>query len=154
VRDPGGTHWGCEVHVCTRSTAGQQWARDLGATWAGGYDERPPVEFDAAITFAPSGDVVVNALAALARGGVVAVNAIHLDRIPEFPYELLWWERQLRSVANVTRRDVAELMALAAEIPIVTQTEVFALHEANLALERLAAGDIRGAAVLQMAGRA
>jgi propanol-preferring alcohol dehydrogenase len=143
-------HWGCEVYVCTRSPAEQARARELGAVWAGSYDERPPVELDAAITFAPSGDVVVAALGALARGGIVAVNAIHLDRIPQFPYELLWWERQLRSVANVTRRDVAELLALAVEVPIATHTEVFDLAGAESALGRLAAGDIRGAAVLRV----
>lgn len=143
-------HWGCEVFVCTRSPGEQARALQLGAAWAGGYDERPPVELDAAITFAPSGDVVVAALGALARGGVVAVNAIHLDRIPEFPYELLWWERQLRSVANVTRADVADLLALAVEIPIATQVEVLGLEEANEALRRLAAGEVHGAAVLEV----
>jgi propanol-preferring alcohol dehydrogenase len=144
-------HWGCEVYVSTRSEAEQRRALDLGAHWAGPYTERPPVELDAAITFAPSGDVVVSALGALRRGGVVAINAIHLDRIPQFPYELLWWERQLRSVANVTRADVAELLELAARIPIVTQTEVFSLAEAGEALARLAGGGIRGAAVLEVA---
>jgi propanol-preferring alcohol dehydrogenase len=140
--------WGCEVHVCTRSPAEQVRARALGAAWAGGYEAPPPVPLDAAITFAPAGDVVVAALRAVDRGGIVAINAIHLDRIPTFPYELLWWERQLRSVANVTRDDVTEFLALAAEIPIHTQTEVFPLTAGNEALRRLWAGEIGGAAVL------
>jgi propanol-preferring alcohol dehydrogenase len=143
-------YWNCEVHVCTRSPAEQDRARALGAVWAGGYDETPPVPLDVAITFAPAGSVVVDALRAVRRGGVVVVNAIHLDEIPAFPYELLWWERQLRSVANVTRRDVAELLALAAEIPIRTQVETFPLAEVNDALARLDAGVISGAAVLEM----
>lgn len=144
-------HWDCEVHVCTRSPAEQDRARRLGAIWAGGYDEAPPVPLDAAITFAPVGSVVVDALRALDKGGVVAVNAIHLDRIPEFDYDYLWWERQIRSVANVTRADVTELIRLAAEIPIRTETEELDLGDANVALSRLARGDISGAAVLRVA---
>jgi propanol-preferring alcohol dehydrogenase len=143
-------HWGCEVYVCTRSLPERERALGLGAVWAGGYDERPPVPLDAAVTFAPAGDVVVTALRALARGGTVAVNAIHLDRVPEFPYDLLWWERSLRSVANFTRADARALLALAAEIPISTTIEVHPLKDANLALRRLAAGEVEGAAVLQL----
>lgn len=143
-------HWGCEVHVCTRSQAEQERARRLGAAWAGGYDERPPAALDAAITFAPAGSVVIEALRALDKGGVVAINAIHLDHIPEFDYDDLWWERQLRSVANVTRTDVAELVDLAAIIPIRTQVEEFALDDVNDALARLSAGSISGAAVLRI----
>ena len=139
---------GCEVHVCTRSRAEQERALALGAIWAGGYDEPPPVPLEAAITFAPAGDVVVAALRAVDRGGTVAINAIHLDRIPEFPYELLWWERSLRSVANVTRRDAREFVALAAELPVRTDAEVHPLADANLALQRVADGRVRGAAVL------
>ncbi|MCC6434214.1 MAG: zinc-dependent alcohol dehydrogenase family protein [Acidimicrobiales bacterium] len=146
-------HWGCEVFVATRSPAEQDRARRLGAVWAGGYDEPPPVALDAAITFAPSGDVVVDALRAVRRGGIVAINAIHLDRIPQFPYELLWWERQLRSVANVTRDDVAGLLRLAAELPIRTETELFGLEAAPEALQRLRDGRISGAAVLDISGR-
>jgi len=142
------THWGCEVYVCTRSERERERALLLGARWAGGYDESPPVPLEAAITFAPAGDVVVAALRALDRGGTVAVNAIHLDRIPEFPYELLWWERSLRSVANVTRRDVREFLDIAASVPIRTEIEAFPLADANLALQRLAGGEIGGAAVL------
>ena len=144
-------HWGCEVFVCTRSATEQKRAIDLGAVWAGGYDEHPPEPLDAAVTFAPVGSVVVAALRALDRGGVVAVNAIHLDRIPEFDYGALWWERQIRSVANVTRADVAELVELAASIPIRADVETFALDDANLALQRLAEGSISGAAVLRVA---
>lgn len=145
-------HAGIEVHVATRSVEEQERALALGATWAGGYAEPPPVPLDAAITFAPSGDVVVAALSALDRGGAVVVNAIHLDRMPEFDYEKLWWERAIRSVANVTRRDVVELLDLAARIPIVTRAERYPLADANAALRDLAAGSVRGAAVLDVAG--
>jgi propanol-preferring alcohol dehydrogenase len=142
------THWGCQVFVATRSPAEQRRALDLGAEWAGGYDDPPPVPLDAAITFAPVGEVVVAALRALDRGGVVAVNAIHLDRIPEFPYRLLWWERQIRSVANATRRDAEEFVALAARIPVETVADPYPLAEANQALARLSRGQVSGAAVL------
>jgi alcohol dehydrogenase, propanol-preferring len=144
-------HWDVEVHVCTRSPQEQQRARDLGAAWAGGYDEAPPVPLDAAITFAPVGSVVLAALDAVDRGGVVAINAIHLDRIPEFAYERLWWERSLRSVANVTHADVHDFLALAAAIPVRTEFEVLPLDEINTALTRLAAGDVRGSFVLDVA---
>ncbi len=143
-------HRGCEVYVCTRAEREQARALALGATWAGGVTERPPVPLDAAITFAPVGSVVLAALRAVDRGGVVAVNAIHLDEIPRFDYGDLWWERQLRSVANVTRADVAELIELAASLPIRTAVEEFAFADVNAALARLAAGDISGAAVLRM----
>ncbi len=141
-------HWGIEVYVATRSPAEQQRAMDLGAVWAGSYDDSPPVPLNAAVTFAPVGEVVVAALEALDRGGVVAVNAIHLDCIPEFPYHLLWWERQLRTVANFTMQDAEEFIALAAEIPIRTIVETYNLNEANNALADLKAGRVNGAAVL------
>jgi propanol-preferring alcohol dehydrogenase len=144
-------HWDCEVYVCSRSTRERQRALGYGAVWAGAYGERPPAALDAAITFAPAGSVVVDALAAIDKGGVVAINAIHLDRMPEFDYDLLWGERQIRSVANVTRADVTELLDLAAAIPIRTDVEAFDLTDANVALQRLAGGDISGAAVLQVA---
>jgi propanol-preferring alcohol dehydrogenase len=121
---------------------------DLGAASVGGYEDPPPAPLHAAITFAPVGDVVVDALAALDRGGTVAVNAIHLDRVPEFPYELLWWERNLRSVANVTRSDVRSLLDLAAEIPIVTQHRSFALDDIDDALLAAADGRVPGAALI------
>ncbi|MXY36760.1 MAG: zinc-dependent alcohol dehydrogenase family protein, partial [Dehalococcoidia bacterium] len=143
-------HWGCEVYVATRSPHDQQRARDLGAAWAGGTDDAPPTPLDAAVTFAPAGEVVVAALKAVDRGGTVAVNAIHLDRIPEFPYEHLWWERSLRSVANFTRQDAREFLALAAEIPIRTETDVYPLDDANQALADLASGKVEGAAVLRI----
>jgi propanol-preferring alcohol dehydrogenase len=141
-------HAGAEVSVATRSESERAAARALGAAWVGGYADPPPQPLDAAITFAPSGDVVVAALRAVDRGGVVAINAIHLDRIPQFDYDLLWLERQVRSVANVTRADVREFLALAAAIPIRTRTEVFPLAAAEEALVRLKAGRIGGAAVL------
>ena len=143
-------HWGCEVFVATRSARERERALALGAAWAGGTDEAPPAPLDAAVTFAPAGEVVVAALRAVDRGGTVAVNAIHLDRIPEFPYELLWWERSLRSVANFTREDAREFLALAAAIPIRTETAVYPLEAANEALADLAAGRVSGAAVLRM----
>jgi len=141
-------HWGCEVFVCTRSVEEQERARSLGAAWVGAYDELPPAPLDAAVTFAPAGDVVVAALKAVDRGGTVAINAIHLDRVPEFPYELLWWERSLRSVANFTRRDAVEFLELAATIPVRTSVDPYPLVNANEALGRLKAGEVRGAAVL------
>ena len=141
-------HRGCEVYVATRSQRDRERALELGAAWVGGYDDRPPVALDAAVTFGPAGEVVVAALRALDRGGTVAINAIHLDRVPEFPYELLWWERTLRSVSNFTRRDAREFLQLAATIPVRTSIEEYRLEEANVALTRLAAGEIAGAAVL------
>jgi len=142
--------WECEVYVVTRSDEEQARAIDLGAVWAGGPSDEVPVPLDAAITFAPVGDVVVRALGDLDRGGVLAVNAIHLDRIPEFDYDRLWWERQLRSVANVTRRDVSEFLALAAEVGVRPTYESTRLDDANDALERLARGQVRGTSVLRM----
>ena len=144
------THWGCAVFVATRSPRDRQRALALGAVWAGDTADTPPIPLDAAVTFAPAGEVVVAALKAVDRGGTVAVNAIHLDRIPEFPYELLWWERSIRSVANFTRRDAREFLALAAEIPLRTETEVYPLDAANEALADLAAGRVSGAAVLRI----
>jgi propanol-preferring alcohol dehydrogenase len=143
-------HWECRVFVATRSAAERRRALELGAEWAGGYDEVPPEKLDAAVTFAPVGDVVVSALQALDRGGVVAVNAIHLDRIPEFSYDLLWWERQIRSVANFTRTDAVEFLDLAARAPVRTVTDLYPLEEAVTALRRLKAGEVEGAAVLTM----
>jgi propanol-preferring alcohol dehydrogenase len=146
-------HWGCEVYVATRSARERERALAMGAAWAGGYDERPPVALDAAVTFAPSGDVVAAALRAIDRGGTVAVNAIHLDRIPELDYRDLWWERTLRSVSNFTRRDAQELLDLAAAIPLRTEYEVHPLRDANVALDRLQRGLVGGAAVLSVAGQ-
>ena len=141
-------HWGCEVHVASRSRRDLERAERLGAASAGAYDDPPPRPLDAAITFAPVGSVVVAALRAVDRGGTVVVNAIHLDGIPAFPYDDLWWERSIRSVANVTPRDAAEYLALAAKIPVKTEIEAHALAEANQALLRLDRGEVVGAAVL------
>jgi propanol-preferring alcohol dehydrogenase len=141
-------HWDCEVYVCTRSSDERERAIRLGAAWTGSYDELPPEPLDAAITFAPSGDVVIQALRALDRGGIVAINAIHLDRIPQFDYHDLWWERQIRSVANVTRSDVRELLQLAVTIPIRTTVTSYSLERANEAITDLASGRVDGAAVL------
>ncbi|HVT06930.1 MAG TPA: zinc-dependent alcohol dehydrogenase family protein [Polyangia bacterium] len=141
-------HWGCRVFVVTRSPAEQERARLLGAEWTGGLGARPPEPLDAAITFAPSGDVVRAALQAVDRGGTVAINAIHLDRIPQLPYEELWWERRLASVANFTRQDATALLRLAAEIPIRTEVDCYPLSHANLALAALRDGRVKGAAVL------
>ncbi len=141
-------HWGCRLFVATRSAREQQRAREMGAEWTGGYGDTPPEPLDAAITFAPSGDVVRSALRALDRGGTVAVNAIHLDRLPELPYDELWWERGIVSVANFTRQDAREFLALAAAIPVRTTFETHPLGDANLALGRLSRGEVAGAAVL------
>jgi propanol-preferring alcohol dehydrogenase len=141
-------HWGCRVFVVTRSKSEQARALEMGAEWAGDYRETPPEPLDAAVTFAPVGDVVVAALRALARGGTVAINAIHLDRIPELSYDHLWWERNLVSVANYTRQDAVELLELAADIPIRTHFETRALTSANEALLRLREGEVNGAFVL------
>ena len=141
------THWGCEVHVRTRSTQDRARAVAFGAASAEGYEDAPP-PLDAVVTFAPAGSVVVEALRSLRPGGTVAINAIHLDRIPEFPYEILWRERGIRSVANYTRADAREFLALAAEIPIRTAIETYPLAAGNQALERLSGGGLDATAVL------
>ena len=128
--------------------AGQEFARRMGAVWAGGSDERPPEALDAALIFAPVGALVPAALAATAKGGSVVCGGIHMSDIPGFPYRLLWEERVLRSVANLTRADGEALLALAPRIPLKTHTERFALEDANEAVDRLRRGDIEGAAVL------
>jgi propanol-preferring alcohol dehydrogenase len=141
-------HLGCEVFVVTRSQQEQQRARDLGAAWTGDYGDSPPAPLDTAITFAPVGDVVVEALRAVDRGGAVVINAIHLDRIPQFDYGLLWWERSVRSVANVTREDVRGLLDLATSIPLRTEVQTFALGDVTTALTDLRDGRLRATAVL------
>jgi propanol-preferring alcohol dehydrogenase len=140
--------WGCEVYAVTRNAKERERALSLGAAWAGGYDETPPKPLDAAITFAPVGSVVVAALRALDRGATVAINAIHLDEMPAFPYDLLWWERSIRSVANYTRADARAFLDLAVRIPITTESDPLPLADGLDALRRLAAGRIGGAAVL------
>jgi alcohol dehydrogenase, propanol-preferring len=141
---------GQEVYAFTRpgDAAGQEFARGLGAVWAGGSDRTPHERLDAAIIFAPVGDLVPAALAATAKGGVVVCAGIHMSEIPSFPYRLLWEERIVRSVANLTRRDGEEFLALAGQIPVRTTTTEFPLTDANEALARLREGRIEGAAVL------
>jgi propanol-preferring alcohol dehydrogenase len=141
-------YWGCSVYVATRSEGERVRAIEMGAVWAGAYDEVPPVPLDAAVTFAPVGSVVVQALKAVDRGGVVAINAIHLDEMPAFDYRHLWLERQIRSVANFTKEDAREFLQLAAEIPIRTVIQQYGLDEANQALLDLREGHVAGAAVL------
>ncbi len=141
-------HWDCEVFVWTRSPAERERATALGARWVGGFDERAPAPLDAAVTFAPVGEIVVAALRALDRGATVAINAIHLDRMPEFSYELLWGERVIRSVANFTRSDAEEFLAVAVEAGVQTTVERHPLDGANIALARIADGRVEGAAVL------
>ena len=141
--------WKCEVYVSTRGDSHRRLAESLGATWVGNETEKPPVELDRAVTFAPSGDVVVAALGCLRKGGVVAINAIHLDRFPEFDYDrLLWGERQIRSVANMTRSDARDFLQLAAEIGLRPKVTVFKLDQANEALAAVKRDAIDGAAVI------
>jgi len=147
-------HWGCEIHVASRSTRDLERALAFGAASVGGYDDPPPAPLDAAITFAPVGSVVISALRAVERGGTVAVNAIHLDGIPAFSYDDLWWERSIRSVANVTRADAQAFMALAGEIPVRSEVEVHDLTLGNEALRRIESGEVAGAAVLRPDRRA
>jgi propanol-preferring alcohol dehydrogenase len=143
-------HQGRRVFAFTKPDdgEGQAFARELGAEWAGGSDEQPPEELDAAIVFAPAGELVRAALAALAKGGTVVCAGIHMTDIPSFPYELLWGERTIRSVANLTRADGNELLELAPRVPVRVEVETFPLEQANEALERLRAGRVRGSAVL------
>jgi propanol-preferring alcohol dehydrogenase len=141
-------HWGWQVHVASRSRRDLDRALALGAASVGGYDDRPPAPLDAAITFAPVGAVVISALRAVDRGGTVVVNAIHLDGIPAFAYDDLWWERSIRSVANVTRADAREFLAIAGQIGIQSDVEVHDLADGNEALRRIEAGEVAGAAVL------
>jgi propanol-preferring alcohol dehydrogenase len=140
--------WGCEVHVASRSKRDLDRALALGARSVGGYDDPPPRPLDAAVTFAPVGSVVVAALRAVDRGGTVVINAIHLDGIPAFDYDDLWWERSLRSVANVTRADASEFIELAARVGIRPEIELARWPAANDVLRRIDAGEVAGAAVL------
>ena len=141
--------WRCQVYVSSRGESHRKLAESLGAKWVGSEVEKPPVELDRAITFAPSGDVVVAALASLRKGGVVAINAIHLDRMPQFDYDrLLWGERQIRSVANMTRDDAGDFLELAAEIQMRPRVTTFPLEQANEALAAVKSDSIDGAAVI------
>jgi propanol-preferring alcohol dehydrogenase len=141
--------WDCEVYVSTRGASHRELASSLGAKWVGAETDRPPVSLDRAVTFAPSGDVVVAALSSLRKGGVVAINAIHLDRIPQFDYDsLLWGERQIRSVANMTRADARDFLEIAAKIGLQPKVTVFPLEQANEALAAVKQDRIDGAAVI------
>jgi propanol-preferring alcohol dehydrogenase len=141
--------WNCEVYVSTRGASHRQLAASLGAKWVGRETDKPPIELDRAVTFAPSGDVVISALASLRKGGIVAINAIHLDRIPEFDYDrLLWGERQIRSVANMTRSDARDFLKIAADIRLQPKVTVYSLDQANQALAAVKNDAIDGAAVI------
>ena len=141
---------GRQIYAFTRSgdVAAQQFARSLGASWAGSSEDPPPVLLDAAIIFAPIGDLVPKALRAVRKGGIVVCGGIHMSDIPQFNYDLLWGERSVCSVANLTRNDAAEFMSLAPKVPVRTHIETFPLNQANEALSRLRHGRLRGAAVL------
>jgi propanol-preferring alcohol dehydrogenase len=141
-------HLGHEVYVCTRGEVSRSFALELGAVWAGGVDQRPPVELDSAIIFAPAGELVPAALEAVRKGGVVVCAGIHMSPIPELRYELLWGERVLRSVANLTRRDGREFLELAPKVPVRTEVTRFPLERANEALRLVKAGNVRGAAIV------
>jgi len=145
-------HWGCRVFVFTRSPAHQELASRMGAEWVGQAQEKAPQELDRAIIFAPAGGLVPLALGALKRGGTLALAGIPMSPIPEMPYDLLYGERTVRSVANATRRDARELLALAAEVPIRTEVQVFPLANVNRALQLLKQGMINGAAVARVSG--
>ena len=141
--------WNCKVYVSTRGESHRHLAESLGAAWVGMEHDKPPVPLDRAVTFAPSGDVVVSALSSLRKGGIVAINAIHLDRIPSFDYDtLLWGERQIRSVANMTRADARDFLELAGSIGLKPKVTAFTLEQANEALAAVKGDRIDGAAVI------
>ena len=144
------THQGRRVFAFTRpgDAEGQRFARELGAVWAGGSDEKPPEELDAALIFAPVGALIPAALRAVSKGGTVVAGGIHMSDVPGFPYELLWGERSVRSVANLTRRDGEELLLIAGQTKLRVEAQRFPLEQANGALRALRAGQVRGAAVL------
>jgi propanol-preferring alcohol dehydrogenase len=142
-------HWNCDVYVSTRGETHREQAAALGAKWVGAENDKPPVPLDRAITFAPSGAVVLAALSSLRKGGIVAINAIHLDQMPAFDYDtLLWGERQIRSVANMTRQDARDYLQLAAEFHIQTQVQTFPLDHANEALQAVKDETAKGPCVI------
>ncbi|HTB93529.1 MAG TPA: zinc-binding alcohol dehydrogenase family protein, partial [Candidatus Sulfotelmatobacter sp.] len=143
-------HWGVEVYASSRDLRHQTLAKELGAVWTGGALDEPPQKLDAAIVFAPAGEIVPAALANLKKGGHLILGGIHMSDIPAFSYKLLYQERSIRSVANNTREDGREFLRLAAEIPVRTQVQVYPLAEANRALNELKNDAIRGAAVLRI----
>lgn len=141
--------WGCEVYVATRGEAHRREAAALGATWVGDAFDTPPRKLDAAVTFAPVGSVVLAAIKAMDKGGIVAINAIHLDQMPSFDYDSLFWqERQLRSVANMTRQDAKDFLAIASQIGITPVVRTFSLEQANEAIQSVKHEDIEGSAVI------
>ncbi len=144
-------HWNVEVLASTRDARHQKLALELGAAWAGGTFDEPPTKLDAAIVFAPAGEIIPAALKALKKGGVLVLGGIHMSPIPSFNYELLYQERVIRSVANNTRKDGEDFLRVAVEIPIRTRVQIFPLHEANRALNALKNDAIPGAAVLRVA---
>jgi propanol-preferring alcohol dehydrogenase len=145
-------HWNCEVYVVTRGKTHRKSAEKKGATWVGDEYAKPPVELDRAITFAPSGSVVISALSALRKGGVVAINAIHLDQMPAFDYDrLLWGERQMRSVANMTRQDARDFLDLALTLKLDQSVTAFRLRDANKALEAVKHETADGSTVIEVA---
>lgn len=146
-------YWECEIFVATRSGEHQRLARDLGAAWTGCAEEVPAANIDAAVMFAPAGQLVPGALHALRKGGTLALAGIYMTPIPELPYERLYHERTLRSVANATREDARELMELAGQIPLRTEVQTFPLADANRALLALKRSEVRGAAVLMVGDR-
>jgi len=143
-------HWGVEVFACTRDVRHQKLALELGAAWAGSTFDEPPKKLDAAIVFAPAGEIVPAALKALKKGGALVLGGIHMSRIPSFDYQLLYQERMIRSVANNTRKDGEDFLRIATEIPIRTHVQIFPLSEANRALNALKNDAIPGAAVLHV----
>lgn len=145
-------HQGSQVYAFTKpgDAQAQEFARRLGAVWAGGSDEMPPEKLDAALIFAPVGPLIPAALRATAKGGIVVSGGIHMSDIPSFPYSLLWEERVIRSVANLTRRDGEEFLKVAPQVPVKTEVEIFPLQQANEALDRLRRGQLQGAAVLKV----
>jgi propanol-preferring alcohol dehydrogenase len=145
-------HWNVEVYAATRDARHQKLALELGAKWAGGTLAVPPEKLDAAIVFAPAGEIVPAALAALRKGGTLVLGGIHMSPIPSLDYDLLYQERVIRSVANNTREDGRDFLRMAAEIPIRTRVQIFPLREANRALNALKNDAIPGAAVLKVAG--
>ena len=143
-------HWNVDVYAATRDARHQNLALELGAKWAGGTFAEPPVKLDAAIVFAPAGEIVPAALKALRKGGTLVLGGIHMSPIPSFDYDLLYQERVIRSVANNTRQDGEDFLRLAAEIPVRMHTKLFPLREANRALNALKSDAIEGAAVLRV----